>query len=190
MVRSKWKAAALAAAVIVAGLAWAGDVPRPAPPLSVAVPGGQHISLESLRGKVVLLEFFLTECSHCQRTAGTIGPVYKEWRARGLEVLAVAINPDAQQQIPEFRQRFGATYPIGLGTKDLVKEFAGISAVRNFFVPYLFLIDRKGVIRYEHEGTDSGFFDNEGVNLRVELDALLRETAPVRKAASKSPPKS
>ena len=183
--------ALLLVAAICAGLVWAGSVPRPAPPLSLLTLSGQQISLQSFRGKVVLLEFFLTDCPHCQRTAGTIGPIYKEWRARGLEVLAVAINPDAKEHIPEFRQRFGATYPIALGDRQMVRDFADISAVRQFFVPYIFLIDRAGVIRYEHDGNDRAFYENEAVNLRLELDTLLKEKepAPVRKTAGKAPRK-
>ncbi|HYM13577.1 MAG TPA: TlpA disulfide reductase family protein [Bryobacterales bacterium] len=173
-------------AIALAGLAIAGDVPRPAPPLDLPTPEGGHISLRDLRGKVVLLEFFLTECPHCQRTAGDIGPIYKEMRSRGLEVLAVAINPDAKQRVGLFRQRFNATYPIGLGTDTLVRQFADISAVRQFFVPYIFILDRKGIIRHEHPGTEAEFYTNEAANLRAELDALLKEPATSRRSAHKS----
>ena len=180
----------LASWIVAAGLAVAADVPRQAPPLQVTTPDGGTMSLQSFKGKVVLLEFFLTSCPHCQRTATVIAPVYQEMRSRGLEVLAVAINPDAKQQIPMFRQRFNATYPIAIGTSDLVKTFADISAVQQFFVPYIFLIDRKGVIRYEHEGRDNAFYQNEGVNLRAELDTLLKEPATTTsKAPAKRPPK-
>src|SRR2546423_562557 len=102
-------------AALWAMVALAGDVPRPAPPLSMKTASGDSIALESFRGKVVLLEFFLTECPHCQRAATVLSPLYKQWRSRGLEIVAVAINPDAPQRIPEFIQRFNVTYPITLG---------------------------------------------------------------------------
>ncbi len=54
-------ASLLSAVALCIGIACAGDVPRPAPSLSVKTPGGGQISLESLRGKVVLLEFMLTD---------------------------------------------------------------------------------------------------------------------------------
>jgi peroxiredoxin len=44
-----------------AGLVRGAEVPRPAPPFSVPTPDGQQLSLENLRGKVVLLEFLLTD---------------------------------------------------------------------------------------------------------------------------------
>ncbi len=116
-----------------------------------------------------------------------IGPIYKEWKSRGLEVLAVVINADAAQRIPEFRERFGVTYPLTIGNPSLMNEFAQISAVRRLFVPYIFLIDRKGVIRFEHEGADHAFYQNAEANMRAELDLLLRESATAKRKTPAKP---
>ena len=183
--------AALAVACTFAG--WAGQVPRPAPPLLVPTPTGERIILADLKGKVVLVKFFLTDCPHCQTSAGTIMPIYKEWRSRGLEVLGVAINPDARRLLPDFARRFNVTYPMGMGDRLTLTTFADLSAVARFFVPYIFLVDRKGVIRYEHPGGDQAFYANEGPNLRTELETLLKEpvsTAGRKSNAKKAPPKS
>jgi peroxiredoxin len=181
-------------AVSLAWTAWAGTVPRPAPPLSVLTPSGQKISLADYKGKVVLVKFFLTDCPHCQRSAGHIQPIYQEWRARGLEVLGVAINPDAKTAIPDFARRFSVSYPMAIGDRLMVTTFADLSAVARFYVPYIFLIDRKGMIRFEHPGGDQVFYGNEALNLRSELDYLLKETGSgaARKVSStrKAVPKS
>jgi thiol-disulfide isomerase/thioredoxin len=179
----RFEFAPLTVFLLFAALLRAGDVPRPAPPLAVKTPTGEMISLPSMRGKVVLLEFFQTTCPHCQHTAGIIEPIYKEWRSRGLEILAVAINPGAIHLIDDFRRRFTATYPIGVGDPTMVRTFADISAVQNFFVPYVFMIDRKGVIRAEHGGMDQAFWSHQEANLRDELDALLKE--PIGKLPKK-----
>jgi len=167
----------------------AGQVPRPAAPLTVLTPGGESITLADLRGKVVVVKFFLTDCPHCQRSAGNIMPIYREWRSRGLEVLGIAINPGAGRLIPEFARRFGVTYPLAIGDRNMLTTFADLSAVAKFFVPYMFLVDRKGVIRYEHPGGDQAFYDNETVNLRGELDTLLKESNSARKTTRKAAPK-
>lgn len=179
----RFEFAPLTVFLLFAALLRAGDVPRPAPPLAVKTPTGEMISLQSMRGKVVLLEFFQTTCPHCQHTAGIIEPIYKEWRSRGLEILAVAINPGAIHLIDDFRRRFAATYPIGVGDPTMVRTFADISAVQSFFVPYVFMIDRKGVIRAEHGGMDQAFWSHQEANLRDELDALLKE--PIGKLPKK-----
>ena len=163
----------------------AGEVPRPAPPLDVMSPSGDKISLAAFKGKVVLLEFFLTDCPHCQNSARIIMPIYRDWRSRGLEVLGVAINQSDQKRlIPEFAQRFGVTYLLGMGRSSMVNEFANLSEVARVFVPYVFIIDRKGVIRYEHPGGDA-FFRDEETNFRTELDLLLKEGTVARKALKK-----
>jgi len=181
----------------VAGLAvastlavWGGQVPRPAPALTVPTPSGVKITLADYKGKVVLVKFFLTDCPHCQRSAGVIMPIYREWRQRGLEVLGIAINPDAKYTIHEFAVRFGATYPMAIGNTPMVRTFGDLSAVQLFHVPYMFLIDRKGVIRFEHPGGDQAFYQNEAQNLRTELDALLKEPASAQSSARKPAAKS
>src|SRR5213593_3485018 len=132
----------LLALIVLSALGlWAGEVSRPAPPLTVVTPGGDKISLSDFKGKVVLLKFFLTDCPHCQRSATNIMPIYREWRSRGLEVLGVAINADAKWRVPEFAQRFGVTYPLALGSNAMITSFADVSAVTKVFVPYMFMID-------------------------------------------------
>jgi len=185
----------LAFALSFALAGWGGQIPRPAPALTVPTPSGEKINLADHKGKVVLVKFFLTDCPHCQRSAGIIMPVYKEWKSRGMEVIGVAINPDAKQGIPDFARRFGVTYPMGMGDRLTLTSFAELSAVARFFVPYMFLIDRKGIIRFEHPGGDQVFYGNEAQNLRSEVDALLKEPVPASAARKttaprKAPPKS
>jgi peroxiredoxin len=184
---------ALALSFALAG--WGGQIPRPAPPLTVPTPSGQKIDLADYKGKVVLVKFFLTDCPHCQRSAGIIMPVYKEWKSRGLEVIGISINPDAKVGIPEFARRFGVTFPMGMGDRLTLTNFADLSAVARFSVPYMFLVDRKGMIRFEHPGGDQPFYGNEAQNLRSEVDALLKEpvpasAAPRKTTTRKAPPKS
>ena len=187
MNRSVSLAALTAAAALTA---WAGQVPRPAQPLIVPTPTGEKIQLADYKGKVVLLKFFSLDCPHCQRTAVAITPIYREWRSRGLEVIGVSIDPHARTGIPDFARRFGVSYPVGIGDRLMVTTFADISAVTRFYVPYIFMIDRKGVIRYEHPGGDHAFYQNEAQNLRAELDLLLKEPAPAaRKTSSSNAPR-
>ena len=169
------------------GVARAAEVPRPAPQVSFKLPSGQALSLANFKGKVVLLKFFLTECPHCQRTTSHIVLIYREWKSRGLEVLGVAINPDARERLPEFAARFNVTYPLAMGDSGMVRTFGDLSVVKQFFVPYIFMIDRRGNIRYEHPGGDSSFYDaqKEEGNLRAELDKLLKEPGPARKASAR-----
>jgi peroxiredoxin len=171
--------------LLAAATGLAAELPRPAPPLNLISPSGERYTLEALRGKVVMLEFFSTDCPHCQRSATNIMTFYKELHPRGLEVLAVATNPGANKLIPEFAQRFGVTYPMAVGNLPLMKAFA----TGPLYVPYVFFIDRKGMIRFEHPGQDAAFHNNEIQNARAEIELLLKEGPATAKTAKRAAPK-
>ena len=162
----------------------AGDVPRAAPEMTVKVFGGGSLSLEQLRGKVVMMMFFSTDCSHCQTTTRLLGPIYDELKPQGFEIVGVAINPSAAGNLGTFAKNFGAKFPLALGTRSDCTRFAEISVMARFYVPYLFLVDRNGNIREEHEGGDRRFFGDQAKNIRATVEALLKEPAKGKKPTS------
>lgn len=162
-----------------------GEIPRLASPLQVTALDGRTISLEQHRGKVVAVMFFLTTCSHCQETTRILGPIYKNWKSRGLEIVGLAIDqnkpgspdPSPHQKLVSFASRYKVPYPLGLSSTSAVKRFAKMSIVERFYVPFLFFIDRAGKIRAEHSGGDRMFYRNQADNIRTILNTLLKEPA-------------
>lgn len=165
----------LTLALSLTGSAWAGDVPRPAAPLTMKTFDGQQISLQDLKGKVVAVMFFSTTCPHCQDTTRILNPIYAQWKSRGLEILGLAMNPEAAAGLPEFKQKFNVQFPLGLATRSEMTRFAEISVMARFYVPYMMFVDRNGVIREEHPGGDKPFYANQEANLKASLDRLLSE---------------
>ena len=161
----------------------AGDVPRPAPEITVKTSAGP-VSLKQLRGKVVMMMFFSSDCSHCQTTTRILGPIYEQLKPQGFEILGVAINPSAAGNLDTFAKNFGAKFPLGLGIRADCTKFAEISVMERFYVPYLFFVDRNGNIREEHEGADRRFFRDQGNNIRAVVEALLKEPAKGKKPTS------
>jgi cytochrome oxidase Cu insertion factor (SCO1/SenC/PrrC family) len=70
-------------------------VPRPASALRIVDSSGKPLQLTDYRGKVVLVQFLYTTCSHCQATARMLSKLQKELGSQGLQVLGVAFNPEA-----------------------------------------------------------------------------------------------
>lgn len=169
--------------LLTAAAAFAGETPRPAAALKVKTLDGGAVTVDGLRGKVVAVMFFSTDCSHCQRTATILAQIYQEWKSRGLEIIGVAINPTAAGNLGAFAKKYGAKFPLALGTRADLTRFAEISVMARFYVPYMMFVDRKGTVRFEHPGGDRKFWLNQEANLRSELDALLKEPAP-KKASS------
>jgi peroxiredoxin len=167
----------VALALLTALTLQAGEVPRPAKPLKLKSIDGQEITLEQLRGKVVAVMFFSTDCPHCQQTTQLLAPIYAERKARGLEILGLAVNDSAAGNLAQFKEKYGAQFPLGLTTRADWSRFGEFSVMHNPYVPYMIIVDRNGVIREEHPGQDRAFWLDQENNLRKSFDALLKETA-------------
>jgi Peroxiredoxin len=162
--------------------AWAAEIPRPAPAMTIPLVNGTKISLDQYKGKVLAVEFLLTTCPACQRASQALNKVYNEYRSRGFEAVGVAINPMAHMLIPEYVERFKINFPIGYNeNQDQVKGFLQHPVIQIMKVPQLVFIDRTGVIRAQYSGVDP-FFSNEEANMRAQVEKLLSE--PVAKAAA------
>ena len=149
--------------------------PPPDGPLAPELVGTQEwvnsdpLTIEGLRGKVVLIDFWTYTCVNCIRTL----PYLKVWHSKyaddGLVILGV--------HTPEFRfehdidnvreavAKYSLTYPI---VQD--NNFATWDAFNNRYWPAKYLIDQNGVIRYQHYG--EGAYDETEAMIRQ----LLEET--------------
>ena len=113
--------------------------------------GGKALTLPGLRGKVVAVEMWTGGCINCLNTL----PYVKQWdatyRAMGLVVVGVH-SPEFQHEhavdyVRAAIAREGIRYPVVMDN-----DFRIWHAYRNAYWPTLYLIDKKGVIRYSHIG--------------------------------------
>ena len=120
------------------------------------------------RGKVVALEFILTTCSHCQAAAKVMTRMQARYGAKGLQVLDVAINPNADLLVENFTREHGADFPVGWATLEQMMAYMGYTGLPT--VPQLVLIDRRATIHYQTPR------QGDAESLREEtIDARLRE---------------
>lgn len=148
---------------------------EPAPSLELPSLAGGTVSLEELRGKVVLLNIWATWCPPCVKEMPSMQRVYEEHRDRGLEILAVAVDdepgvrqPDGRIEglVSDFVDRFGLTFPVVVDpTGETERRFD------TDYLPTTFLIDRQGRIRVREVG--GRFWDEEPYIDMVE--SLLEE---------------
>jgi len=164
----------LAALVSAAGLS-AGEVPREAPPLQLKTTDGRVFELAELKGKVVAVLWISTDCPHCQQTCESLAPIYSEFAGQGFEIMGMAVNPRAPANIDSFKSKHGVQFPIGVSMRSDWVRFADLSVMARPYVPYIMLVDRNGVIRYEHAGRDQAFWGDQVDRLRKELAELLAE---------------
>jgi peroxiredoxin len=114
-----------------------------APPFELETPSGEKISLESFRGRPLILNFWATWCPPCRAEMPDLQAFYEHNQDRGVVVIGIDQAEDAKavdKFLSEFEPRI--TYPILLDKdKEVSRKY------RLFGLPSSFFIDRDGIIR-------------------------------------------
>jgi thiol-disulfide isomerase/thioredoxin len=155
----------------------AAEIPRQAPELTILMQG-RPVQLSQYKGYICVVAFMSTTCPHCQHLATVLAPIQQEYASKGVQVLGVVFNPEANTDLPAFSRNFAkGLFPVGMSTDAVVAAFVqhppGIH-----YIPMIVFIDKHGVIRGQHLGIDDGAFFTEGVevqNIRGELDRIIKE---------------
>jgi thiol-disulfide isomerase/thioredoxin len=143
--------------------------------LSFKAYGGRDIAIEDYKGKVVMVMFLSTDCPHCQTTARILAPIYRQYQAKGVEFLGLAVNPSAAQNLPAFVSQYGVEFPIGLGTSMQWYSFAKVSMMKTPYVPHVVFVGKDGEVAENHPGDDTAFWQDQGTKIAAALDRLLAQ---------------
>lgn len=129
-------------ALLALALALPWHVPAQAAPEAPAFTtlDGKKIGPGTLRGKLVLVNFWATSCGICLQEMPDLIATYRRYRSRGLEVIAVAMDYDEPEQIRAYMAKHRLPFPVVFDRDGaLAKEYEGVRAT-----PTTFLIDRSG----------------------------------------------
>ena len=140
-----------------------------APPWAglTAASGSGPIALSSLRGRVVVLEFWAIWCGPCRMTMPTLEGWHGKYGAQGLSV--VGITTDAADKAAVFAERNGIHYTTASDVSGTTTQGYG---VRN--IPALYVIDKRGVIR----DVALGYEPAQEAQIERVIQQLLAEPAP------------
>ena len=111
-----------------------------APDFTLPRPDGRKVSLKDYRGKVVFLNFWATWCESCREEMPAMDRLYREFKGKGLEIVAVNVK-DKRQDALTFAKKLKISYPIMMDPEGEVGLLYGA-----FGMPATYLIDRKGVV--------------------------------------------
>jgi len=137
---------------------------RPAAAFSLTTFEGSPLSLESLGGKVVLLNFWASWCvPACYEEAPALERTWRAYKDKGVMVVGVDVQ-DKEAAAREFLARFEHSFPNAPDPKGRVSVDYGV-----YGVPETFFIDRKGRVRFKHVGALTDEI------ARRHLDVLLKE---------------
>lgn len=154
-------AGALAAAA--APPAQAVDAGAPAPALALARSDGAIVSLDSLRGRVVYVDFWASWCGPCRQSFPWMNEMQRKYGDRGLTVVGVNVDKrDADAQ--RFLQQVPASFTIVYDPKGEAPAAFGVKAM-----PSSYLIDAQGRVAY----VERGFRDERRAELERRIAAAL-----------------
>jgi peroxiredoxin len=108
---------------------------------------GQDVRMASLKGKVVFVNFWATWCGPCKAEMPSMEHLYRNYKHKGLEMLAVSNDMEGASVVRPFVEKFKLTYPILLDPDFRVDDKYLIQSV-----PTTVLVDRNGVITHRMVG--------------------------------------
>ena len=138
--------------------------PRRAPGFELEDLAGNAISTESLRGKVVLLDFWATWCAPCRESMPRLQAMHDRYAKQGFTVVGVSIDEGGSAKIRKFVASRKITYPVAVDSETA----PAWDSYRVKAVPAAYLIDREGNIVAQWTGTPAS--DKE---LELKLTELL-----------------
>lgn len=137
-----------------------------APDFTVEMFDGAEISLEALRGKVVLLNFWATWCPPCREELTHVQKeIIDRFEGRPFVFLPVS-RGESREAVAAFREETGYEFPMGLdSTRSVYDRFA------SNYIPRNFLIDAKGKV----VAATVGFDDLEFEELIQTIEATIKK---------------
>ena len=127
--------------------------------------GAGEVSLESLRGKVVYVDFWASWCGPCRVSFPQLEQLRNELGPKGFEVLAINVD-EVESDARQFLSELPVSYLVVRDADGTTPQTFGIRGM-----PTGYLIDRQGIVREIHQG----FRKSDGDKLRTAIVALLGE---------------
>lgn len=156
------------------------EKPRRAPAFSLGDWRGTRVSLDELRGRTVVLQFFQVGCPVCRHEAPLLEEIYQEYKDRGVVVIGISHDRGGADDLQKFAEQFGVSFPLLIGDLEVAVRYIGVTPQRSSFsTPHFFLINGEGyIVREFVVGRDPSFFADEKQALKQALDELLASSPP------------
>ncbi|MCU1383131.1 MAG: hypothetical protein JWL71_1828 [Acidobacteria bacterium] len=120
--------------------------PKPAPSFTVKDLDGREISTASMRGKVVIVNFWATWCGPCRAEIPDLVALQDKYKDT-LQVIGISEDEGGVEIVKRFAAEHKVNYPVAMMTPEIEKLYPGISAL-----PTSFILDREARVVQKHVG--------------------------------------
>lgn len=136
-----------------------------APEFNLQTLDGQSVQLSELRGKNLLISYWVTWCIPCMEELPVLNRIHQEYQSKDLVILSVnGIQQDELDKVTATISEMGITLPVVLDQSEILWDSYWVR-----FLPTSFFIDETGVIRYIQLGS----LTEE--NLRTKIEQLISD---------------
>jgi peroxiredoxin len=141
-----------------------GQQPERIPQFSLLRLEGQTLRSEDLKDNIVVLDFWATWCEACVSEIPEFNKLDKEYSARGVKVIGLAVQSGWAIDIQKFVKQYNMRYSILVGNDDTVADFGVISFPNTYVIAPGWKLFKKY----------SGVSENKASNIRQDIEALLK----------------
>jgi peroxiredoxin len=111
-----------------------------APDLTFTTIEGKKISMADLKGKVVIVNFWATDCLACVTEMPALVNTYEQYQKKGLEIIAVAMPYDPPAQVLNYATQKKLPFPVMHdGLAEITQKFGNVD-----LTPTTFIFDKQG----------------------------------------------
>jgi cytochrome c biogenesis protein CcmG, thiol:disulfide interchange protein DsbE len=127
---------------------------------------GKVVRLSDLRGRPVLINLWATWCYPCREEMPSMNALYTDYHAKGLVIVAIAMDAGGKPVVSPFMQAYGLTFPVLLDPQNMLGVRLQVSGI-----PTSYLLDKWGRII----GIETGARDWNTRKIRRLVEQLLAE---------------
>jgi len=157
------RAAAVAATLATSSMVGASS--SLAPSFTLPSRSGDMVSLDKLKGQVVMLNFWASWCGPCRQEMPLLDQMHKRYSSLGFTLIGVNVESNTQDA-EKWLQQTPVTFPVLFDKENRISKLYDVNAM-----PSTVFIDRKGNVRALHRGYKPGD-ESEYLN---QIRALLKE---------------
>lgn len=118
------------------------SVKKAAPDVAFTSLTGERVSMQDLRGKVVMINFWATSCAVCIKEMPQMVQTYNKYKGRGLDFIAVAMSYDPPNHVLNYAQTRRLPFKVALDPQgDIAKAFDDVT-----LTPTTYVIDKNGIV--------------------------------------------